>query len=65
MCKLKYLLADAGRLRFLSGHALALGAPDGLSTAFAPSIANLLDRVTAFPLVRRAYKQEGTSDEIC
>jgi glutathione S-transferase len=30
-----------------------------------PSIARLLDRVTALPSVRRAYEQEGITDEIC
>jgi glutathione S-transferase len=30
-----------------------------------PNIANLLDRVTALPSVRRAYEQEGITDEIC
>jgi glutathione S-transferase len=30
-----------------------------------PSIAKLLDRVTALPSVRRAYEQEGITDEIC
>ena len=30
-----------------------------------PSIAKLLDKVTALPSVRRAYEQEGITDEIC
>jgi glutathione S-transferase len=30
-----------------------------------PSIAKLLDRVTALPSVRRAYEQEGITEEIC
>jgi glutathione S-transferase len=30
-----------------------------------PSIAKLLDRVTALPSVRRAYEGEGISDDIC
>jgi glutathione S-transferase len=30
-----------------------------------PSIARLLDHVTALPSVRRAYEQEGITDEIC
>jgi glutathione S-transferase len=30
-----------------------------------PSIAKLLDKVTALPSVRRAYEQEGVTDEIC
>ena len=30
-----------------------------------PSIAKLLDRVTALPSVRRAYEREGITDEIC
>ncbi|MFC7398058.1 glutathione S-transferase family protein [Chelatococcus sp. GCM10030263] len=30
-----------------------------------PHIANLLDRVTALPSVRRAYEREGITDEIC
>jgi glutathione S-transferase len=30
-----------------------------------PHIANLLDRVTALPSVRRAYEGEGITDEIC
>jgi glutathione S-transferase len=29
-----------------------------------PNIAKLLDRVTALPSVRRAYEQEGITDEI-
>jgi glutathione S-transferase len=30
-----------------------------------PSIAKLLDKVTALPSVRRAYAREGITDEIC
>jgi glutathione S-transferase len=30
-----------------------------------PSIAKLLDKVTALPSVRRAYEREGITDEIC
>jgi glutathione S-transferase len=30
-----------------------------------PSIARLLDKVTALPSVRRAYEREGVTDEIC
>ena len=30
-----------------------------------PNIAKLLDKVTALPAVRRAYAQEGITDEIC
>jgi len=30
-----------------------------------PNIAKLLDRVTGLPSVRRAYEQEGITDEIC
>jgi glutathione S-transferase len=30
-----------------------------------PSIAKLLDRVTSLPSVRRAYEQEGITDDIC
>jgi glutathione S-transferase len=30
-----------------------------------PSIAKLLDRVTALPSGRRAYEQDGITDEIC
>lgn len=30
-----------------------------------PSIARLLDKVTALPSVRRAYEREGITDEIC
>jgi glutathione S-transferase len=30
-----------------------------------PSIARFLDKVTALPSVRRAYEQEGITDEIC
>src|SRR6202048_121248 len=30
-----------------------------------PSIAKLLDRVSVLPSVRRAYEQEGITDEIC
>jgi glutathione S-transferase len=30
-----------------------------------PSIAKLLDKVTALPSVRRAYEREGVTDEIC
>lgn len=30
-----------------------------------PSIAKLLDRVTALPSVRRAYERQGVTEEIC
>ena len=30
-----------------------------------PSIANLLDKISALPSVRRAYEREGVTDEIC
>jgi glutathione S-transferase len=30
-----------------------------------PNVAKLLDKVTALPSVRRAYEQEGLTDEIC
>jgi glutathione S-transferase len=30
-----------------------------------PNVAKLLDKVTALPSVRRAYEQEGITDEIC
>jgi glutathione S-transferase len=30
-----------------------------------PNIANLLDKVSALPSVRRAYEREGVTDEIC
>jgi glutathione S-transferase len=30
-----------------------------------PNVANLLDKVSALPAVRRAYEREGVTDEIC
>jgi hypothetical protein len=56
---------QAVRHRFLSGHALALGTPDCHPPRSRPNIAKLLDRVTVLTCVRRAYEQEGITDEIC
>ena len=39
--------------------------PMGKPPRSRPSIAKLLDKVTALPSVRRAYEREGITDEIC
>ena len=39
--------------------------PMGRPPRSRPSIAKLLDKVTALPAVRRAYQREGITDDIC
>jgi glutathione S-transferase len=48
-------------LVMLSRWARSMGKPP----RSCPSIAKLLDKVTALPSVRRAYEREGITDEIC
>jgi len=52
--------------RFLSGHALALDAPDGRPAAFAPQHRNASRQGDGPPLgPTRAHEQEGLSDGTC